>query len=142
MAKSGIEKQITQMFGEFSVAAQLCLKGYLATLTWKNYPKVDVFCLNPRNGRQVEIQIKTTRARQMWLPENIADNDPVFVLVHLGEETVEYYVLPPRKVREISDKGLKEWLRGHPKAKKEQPRMISFRQIGGYRDRWDYLRLG
>lgn len=58
MAKSHLDKTLTALAGEYLVAGQLCLRGYVASLTLKNYPGVDIFCLNPSNGRQVAVQVK------------------------------------------------------------------------------------
>ena len=60
MAKPQMDKTLTALAGKFLVAGQLCLRGIVASLTLKNYPKVDVFCLNPKNNRQVAVQVKTT----------------------------------------------------------------------------------
>jgi hypothetical protein len=46
------------------VAGQLCLRGYLASLTLKNYPKVDIFVQNPKNGKQTTLQVKTIKKMQ------------------------------------------------------------------------------
>jgi len=47
--------------GEFAVESKLSLKGYVASLTLKNFLKVGTFCLNLKNGKQVSIQVKTKK---------------------------------------------------------------------------------
>lgn len=84
MVKSALNKTLTALAGEFFVAGQLCLQGYVASLTLKNYPSVDIFCLNPETGKQVAIQVKTKRGgREYFVPENINESDPPFVFVYL-----------------------------------------------------------
>jgi hypothetical protein len=50
MAKTHIDNTLTALAGEFLVAGHLCLRGFVASLTLKNYPAVDIFCLNPSNS--------------------------------------------------------------------------------------------
>ena len=76
MAKPQIDKTLTALAGEFLVAGNLCLRGYMASLTLKNYPKVDIFCLNPKNGKQVAIQVKTKRGgKDYYIPEDVDELD-------------------------------------------------------------------
>jgi hypothetical protein len=56
-----LEKTLTALAGEFAVESKLSLKGYVASLTLKNFLKVGTFCLNPKNGKQVPIQVKTKK---------------------------------------------------------------------------------
>ena len=120
------------------------MKGYLASLTLKNYPKVDIFCLNPKNNRQVAVQVKTIRGGQSyWIPETIDRDDNPFVFVHIHEgEIVDFYILPSENVARLSREEKDEYLRTHPLVKPEQPRMLSLRAIIEYKDRWDLLELG
>lgn len=133
---------ITQMAVEYLVAGQLCLKGYAPFLTWKNYPKVDIFCLNPINNRQVPIQVKTTRHHdQYFVPENVNAGDPVFVFVHINDGGVQYYVVPAANVAELAEMERQEYLQNHPHAQAEQPLMLSVNSIQGCIDQWNLLNL-
>jgi len=140
-----IEKTLTALAGEFLVAGQLCVKKYLASLTLKNYPKVDIFCLNPRTQKQVSIQVKTKRGgNAYYVPEDIAPTDPPFVFVYIhANENVDYYIMPAKDVAAFSTKERDDYVRSHPNSKKEQPRMLSVKNIDDrkYRNRWDLLGL-
>jgi hypothetical protein len=143
MAKPQIDKTLTALAGEFLVAGHLCLKGYVASLTLKNYPEVDIFCLNPKNKKQTAIQVKTTRnANAYYIPEHIdgSDNSFVFVLIR-PNEIVEFFVMPAKEVAKLSANERNEYLRTHPHAKREQPRMLSVKQLDPFRNRWDLLEL-
>lgn len=143
MAKSQVDKTLTGLAGEFLVAGHLCLKGYVASLTLKNYPKVDIFCLNPKNGKQAAIQVKTHRGGgSYYVPEDIdhSDNPFVFVYIHL-DDTIEYFIVTAKDVAEISAKERNEYLRTHPHVKRDQPRMVSRSGLAAYKDRWDLLGL-
>jgi hypothetical protein len=131
------------MAGEYLVAGQLSLKGFVASLTLKNYPKVDIFCLNPKNGRQVAIQVKTIRGgRLYYVPESVDNDDNPFVFVYIhDDEKVDYFILPSADVARLSKFERDEYIRIHPLGKPEQPRMISIHSLQEYRDRWDLLNL-
>ncbi|MCZ7545233.1 MAG: hypothetical protein M5R40_17670 [Anaerolineae bacterium] len=101
MAKSHIDKTLTALAGEFLVAGHLCLRGYVASLTLKNYPKVDIFCLNPKNGRQAAIQVKTRRGGDLYhVPENVdaSENPFVFVYIKQPEGPIDFFVVPSEQV--------------------------------------------
>jgi len=131
MAKPQIDKTLTALAGEFLVAGYLCLKGYVASLTLKNYPKVDIFCLNPKNQKQVAIQVKTKRGgNQYYVPENVDEHDQPYVFVYINpNDTVEYYVVPSRDVARLSTMQREKYLREHPHVRREQPRMLSAKNI-------------
>lgn len=78
-----LNKNLLALAGEYHVASQLCLKGYVASLTLKNYPGVDIFCLNPANGRQAAVQVKTTRSNAYYVPEKYPEGNCPFVFVHV-----------------------------------------------------------
>ncbi|MBA7559740.1 MAG: hypothetical protein GH159_04055 [Dehalococcoidia bacterium] len=144
MAKSQQEKILLGLSGEFAVASYLCLQGYVASLTLKNYPKVDIFVFNPRNDRNRAIQVKTKLGgREYFLPENISDTDPSFVFVEFAtkDSLPEFFVVSAKRVAEISEWERQSWINAHPNAKKEQPRMISLSRIREFKDQWQNLGL-
>ena len=138
------EKILLSLSGEFAVASYLCLQGYVANLTLKNFPGVDIFVFNPRNKSNGAIQVKTILGgKDYFLPENINDADPPFVFVSFKtkDSLPEFFVVPAKRVAELSDWELKTWLEGHPNAKKEQPRMISLSTIREFKGQWQNLGL-
>jgi len=143
MAKSQVDKTLTGLAGEFLVAGNLCLKGFLASLTLKNYPKVDVFCLNPKNGKQAAIQVKTLRGEKLYyVPEDIDGSNNPFVFVHITKDDhVEFYIVPAKVAADLSKCQREKYLRDHPNVKREQPRMLSLSSIAGFANRWDLLGL-
>ncbi len=143
MALPQIEKTLTALAGEFLVAGQLCIRKYLASLTLKNYPQVDIFCLNPKTGKQVSVQVETKRGgKRYYVPETVADSDPSFVFVYIGaDDKVDYYIIPARDVAKLSEKERNDFVRSHPDAKKGQPRMLSVKIMGTFKNRWELLGL-
>lgn len=145
MAKrSQQEKILLGLSGEFAVASHLCLHGYVANLTLKNYPGVDIFAFNPKNKRSVAIQVKTKLGgKEYFLPEKINDEDPTFVFVEFvtTNHVPQFFVVSARDVAEISEWERESWIKAHTNAKKEQPRMISLRTIQEFKDQWQNLGL-
>lgn len=145
MAKSHLDKTITALAGEFFVAGQLCLQGYVASLTLKNYPGVDIFCLNPKNGKQAAVQVKTKRGgHSYYVPEHIDEAGPPFVFVYIARRnsSVAYYVVPAADVARISAKQREEYVATRPHLRPEdQPRMVSLSNLLPFQDRWDLLGL-
>jgi len=143
MAKTHIDKTLTALAGEFLVAGHLCLKGYVASLTLKNYPAVDIFCLNPRTGKQVAIQVKTIRSgKHYYVPEKIDDLNTPFVFVRIGsDESVDFFIAPAKDIARLSNKEREDYLRQHPSVSREQPRMISIESLAEYKNQWAFLGL-
>jgi hypothetical protein len=156
-------KTLTALAGEFLVAGQLCLRGYVASLTLKNYPGVDIFALNPRTNKQVAIQVKATRVSHLgssnpgrpgaypqgayFVPESVGEHpDRPFVFVAIAPENqVEFFVVPAASVAEISERERQkylDWARAQGRTVSEiQPRMISREALVSFKDRWELLGL-
>ena len=143
MAKPQLEKTLTSLAGEFSVAGKLCLQGFMACLTLKNYPGVDILCMNPKSGKSTTVQVKTIRdTNDYFLPERFPNKGQVFVFVRISSnDELEYFVVPAKEVEPISSEGREKYLRDHPHVSRTQPRMISVKEIESFIDRWDLLGL-
>lgn len=50
-----LKKHLIGLTGEYHVAGMMSLKGWVASLTLKNYPFVDIFGLNPITDQTVNI---------------------------------------------------------------------------------------
>jgi hypothetical protein len=139
------------------------MRGYVASLTLKNYPDVDIFVMNPRTQTQRSVQVKTIAVPRRksnprapssgypqgayFVPESIdrLTNTP-FVFVTIDPElNVEYFIAPSERVAEISEQERQQYLddcRAKGRAVSDsQPRMISRAGLDEFRDRWDNLGL-
>ena len=91
----------TGVAGEYFVAAELSRRGYVASLTLRNTPRIDVLASNADATKSVGIQVKTCQStRPDWLMNSKAEADTgeklfyVFVcLPEQGEKPV-FYVVP------------------------------------------------
>lgn len=98
-----MKKGIIGVAGEYFVAAELSQLGYVATLTLKNTPSIDLLVTNMENGKFVNVQVKTMSIenKQGWrLSKKDEEKSNIknyfYVLVNLqGEGKLpEYYIFP------------------------------------------------
>ena len=94
---------ITGVAGEYFVAAELSRRGWIATLTLKNTPNIDVIATTPDGLRTVNIQVKTrsiknragwilTKKIEMLVP---SENFYIaFVDLKGHGEKPDYYLIP------------------------------------------------
>ena len=94
---------ITGVAGEYFVAAELSRRGWIATLTLKNTPNIDVIATTPDGLRTVNIQVKTrsiknragwilTKKIEMLVP---SENFYIaFVDLKGHDEKPDYYLIP------------------------------------------------
>jgi Holliday junction resolvase-like predicted endonuclease len=94
---------ITGVAGEYFVAAELSRRGWIATLTLKNTPNIDVIATKPDDLRSINIQVKTRsiRNRAGWILtrkiETLMPGENFYLafvdLKGLSEEP-DYYLIP------------------------------------------------
>ncbi|VVC00252.1 Uncharacterised protein [uncultured archaeon] len=131
---SALYKQLTGLAGTYEVAKQLCLKNYNVSLTQKNFPSVDMFVQNPKNGKSVPIQVKAQRianaggfdisCKCLNIPELIV----VFMAFEsLKKKEMEFYIASAEEVK--------------PKVVGEKREGISRKSIleAGWENHWDKI---
>jgi predicted neuraminidase len=104
--------QITGAAGEYFVAAELSLRGWIATLTLKNTPGIDILAV--RNRRSITLQVKTRSPNnktgwRLSRRDEIPNADWV-VLVDLTPETPDYWIIPGRRLAGWVIRNHQEWL--------------------------------
>ena len=94
---------ITGVAGEYFVAAELSKRGWIATLTLKNTPYIDVIATTPDGLRTVKIQVKSrsVKNRKGWILNRkidtlVAGKNFYIVFVDLKgmEERPDFYLIP------------------------------------------------
>ena len=119
----------TGIAGEFFVAAELSKRGWIATLTAKNTPDVDVLASRSVGGVHARIQVKSrspafrTAHRVGKALKQVGERD-FLVLVDIGaeDETPRYWVIPTLVAAEL--------------IKSEQ---IRTKDVEEFEDRWELL---
>lgn len=102
-AKPQINKLMTGLAGEYAVAASMNLKGWIASLTLKNYPSVDIFGFNPQYNLTAHIQVKTNKTEHFFTGIRHSDLEHLesiikgpFVFVHAKDDSLDsmsFYIL-------------------------------------------------
>lgn len=127
--QGGGERIRTGIAGEFFVAGELSKRGWIATLTAKNTPHVDVLAARPSGDIHARIQVKTRSPAYSYahrVGKQLAmDGERDFViLVDLGGESEGpcYWVIPAEVANRLI---VKEQLRT--------------KDVAEFEDRWDLL---
>ncbi len=119
--KKKIDYNITGAAGEFFVAAELSRRGFIATLTLKNTPLVDVIATNFDTGITLNIQVKTRSERnnQGWILSDKVEKESIiknhyFIFVNLEDKKnlPEYYIIPADVFAKYQQQKHKKWLSG------------------------------
>lgn len=145
-----IKKHLIGLTGEYFVAGMMSLKGWVASLTLKNYPSVDIFGLNPETSKTVNIQVKTTRDRtsyQIGLRHDqrneINDYIPCpYVFVHIDKKIViRYYILTREQMIDLIEKTDDDYFnRSRSKEIRiDYPIAIELKYLKPFEDRWDSI---
>lgn len=102
--QSGCDKQLICMIGEYSVAAELSRRGYLATTLAKNAPDLDVIATDA-NLFTIPIQVKATTCEIFHINPNRISNDTnipwVFVSLDSSRQVRNFYVCKENDVKAI-----------------------------------------
>lgn len=146
-----MDKLLIGLAGEYFVAGMLNMKGYVASLTLKNYPSVDIFALNPNTGKTINLQVKTTNKVKadyhVGLTHDKIDriHDKIksnFVFVHLlPDENVDYYIVPRNDLINIikqTDDDYFNMPRTKP-IKPNYPITLKLKHIIQYKDKWNNI---
>jgi hypothetical protein len=104
--------------GTYFVAAELSRKGYIATLTVRNAPGIDLLVANKAATRSVSIQVKTNQdSHRAWLldakAETLIGEHYLYVFVNLNRLLApSYHIVESAIVAEYCQRFHREWLAG------------------------------
>lgn len=144
---------ITGVSGEYFVAAELSRRGWVAVLTLKNTPNIDLIATTPNGKRTLNIQVKTRSIenRKGWIfsknIETIVPGNNFYIafvdLKGLGSMP-DYYLIPKNIFARWIAKGHKAWLAApgrHGQVHVDNPiRMFDksqFKAFERYHNNWD-----
>jgi len=89
--------QITNLAGEFFVAAELLKRGLQTSVTFGNAKAIDLLAFNEETGRTFTVQVKGLRKKNYFLishgkvaPQHVY----VFVVLNAPGQAAEYFVVP------------------------------------------------
>jgi hypothetical protein len=142
-------KLLIGLAGEYFVAGMMNMKGWVASLTLKNYPAVDIFGLNPETDQTINIQVKTTKDKlnyQVGLLRSqrciIRDKiKAAYVFVHIDkDEKIRYFILSREEIIELIER-TDDTYYNKPRLKqlKDYPIGISLKDLLPFENQWDSL---
>ncbi|MCR5520262.1 MAG: hypothetical protein K6F21_08015 [Bacteroidales bacterium] len=147
--KPQLKKLMTGLAGEYFVAGMMNLRGWVASLTLKNFPGTDIFGKNPETGKSISVQVKTCWDTSFFIGFKRSERDLLekkvqgpFVFVHIdGTESVSYYVLSKKEFIDLvisTDNIYYNRPRNKP-IKTDYPIAVSLKDLAPYKDHWDSL---
>jgi hypothetical protein len=110
---------ITGVSGEYFAAAELSRRGWIAVLTLKNTPNIDLIATTPDGKRTVNFQVKTRSIanRRGWILNKgietiVPGNNFYIVFVDLRgiDSKPDYYIIPKNRFAKWISKGHQDWL--------------------------------
>lgn len=129
MAQDSSDRIRTGIAGEFLVAGELSKRGWIATLTAKNTPHVDVLAARPSGDVHARIQVKTrspaySYAHRVGKQFSMDGERDYVVLVDLGsdDEAPRYWVVPASDANRLVTN-----------------QQLRTKDISVYENRWDLL---
>lgn len=107
MARTPTENLLLSLAGEHAVASQRSLRGYIASMTLKKFPGVDLFYTSPSTGRTESIQVKTTEESWVRLPKEPKARITILVDFAGWDKSKEpdFHIMPSKAAHEL---GLKD----------------------------------
>jgi len=148
---SKLETTLVGVSGEYYVAAELSIRGYLAAVTLRNSRGIDIIASNSDASRSVSIQVKTSKKGiPRWIltkkaESYFADNHYyVFVVLHAVGQRPDFYVVSSNVVAESTSTSHKKWLAGKKKdgnSRKDSSMRVFEDKEGKYKEAWSLLGL-
>ena len=148
---SHLESTLVGVAGEYFVAAELSLRGYLASVTLRNSRGIDIIASSADAAQSVSIQVKTSKWKTpKWIlskksEDFVSDSHfYVFVLLKSFGTRPDFIVAPSIAVREYIYTTHREWLKGSKRdgTQRQDSNIRNFADPEGqHRERWDVLGL-
>ncbi|MCR4293313.1 MAG: hypothetical protein NUV76_10605 [Candidatus Kuenenia sp.] len=117
--RNKLESTLVGVAGEYLVAGELSLRGYIASITLRNSRGIDIIASNPDGTKSVSIQVKTnSKGEDKWVlnqkSEIFYSENHYYILVALKAigERPKYYIVPSKIIAEYITTTHNEWLMG------------------------------
>ncbi len=143
--------QLAGVAGEYFVAAELSRRGYIASITMRNSPGIDILATKLKAKKTVTIQCKTSRSSTKgWIlsdkAESFTPKNHFYVFVRLGEKDdhPSYHIVPSKVVAKYVAIRHRAWLKGKKPngGQRKDSAMRKFRdEENKYLGKWDMLGL-
>ena len=114
-----LESTLVGVAGEYLVAGELSLRGYIASITLRNSRGIDIIVSSSNGSQSATLQVKTNSSgKPEWILNKkaetfVADNH-LYVFVSLKEigERPNFYIVPSNVVATFVTESHSNWLSG------------------------------
>jgi len=148
--KEKLSNGITGIAGEYFVAAELSIRGFMASVTLRNNESIDIHATKiSNNDKMFAIQVKTSQINnRKWIlnkkSETYTSESHFYIFVTLKDkfERPDYFIISSKSLSKIVKASHKRWLESPGKnGKKHNDSDIrKFEDKNGeYLERWDLL---
>jgi hypothetical protein len=143
------ESSLVGIAGEYYVAAELSIRGFIAAVTLRNSRGLDIIASKSDGSKQISIQVKTNSGgAAKWILDKKAEtfvSDShyyVFVALKTKMQRPDFYIVPSKIVGEYVANAHKNWLlqpskNGSPH--NDNPVRNFFDKTGTYKEKWELL---
>lgn len=114
-----LESTLVGVAGEYLVAGELTLRGFIASITLRNSRGIDIIASNANGSRSVSIQVKTNSdGKKSWILNKKAEtfcsanHYYVFVALQGLEQRPSFHIVPSKVVAEYTFSSHSQWLEG------------------------------
>jgi hypothetical protein len=146
-----LESTLVGVAGEYLVAGELTLRGFIASITLRNSRGIDIIASNTDGSSSVSIQVKTNSdGKKSWILNKKAEtfysanHYYVFVALRGLEQRPSFHIVPSKVVAEYTFSSHSEWLKGQKQdgsSRKDSPiRKFNDRE-NIYLEAWDLIQL-
>ena len=148
---SQLETTLVGVSGEYFVAGELSIRGFIASVTLRNSRGIDIIASNATASKTISIQVKTNKSGDpTWILNKksetfFADNHfYVFVALNSPGMRPDFYIVPSNVVAEHISTFHKQWLSGQKKdgSARKDSSMRVFRDLKRiHKEAWGTLGL-
>ncbi len=146
-----LESTLVGVAGEYLVAGELSLRGYIASITLRNSRGIDIIVSSSDSSQSATLQVKTNSSgKPDWMlnkkAETFAANNHYYVFVSLAEigKRPDFYVVPSNVVAAFVTESHAYWL-ALPKRDGSPRKDSSMRKFldpeGKYLEAWHLIDL-
>lgn len=151
MSTLKLESTLVGVAGEYFVAAELSLRGYLASITLRNSRSIDIIASNSDASKTISIQVKSNKSgKASWIlskkSEAFVESNHfyVFVALHPLGKRPDFFVVHSSDVAKYIASNHSNWLAeakadGSPR---KDSNMRIFADVENYyKEKWEILGL-
>ena len=146
-----LESQLVGVAGEYLVAGELSLRGYIASITLRNSRGIDIVASNSEGNKSVSVQVKTNSdGGKSWIlnkkSEEFFSKNHYYIFVALGKlnERPAFHIVTSKVVAEYTSTTHANWLKGKKKdggKRKDSPMRKFNDHENKYLESWNLIKL-